>query len=591
MRVPRAAIVLLLLLDAAGARAQPPPIADGAFVRAEGTRFVVEDRAFSVVGANAAVMHGRAQRATMRETLEAAAADGLSVVRVWALGEYPSDAPAWAREYAFRVGADGWVEESFEHLDRVLAEARRLGLRVVVVLANRWGDYGGVPAYLRWAGAEPPERHVPPLGLTAFWDHAECEARYREHARRVVLRVNGVTGVAYRDDPTIFAWELINEAEGAGAAGEEAMLRWMDRQARFVRELDPRHMISAGHIGYSRRRDRALWARACALEAASYCDSHAYPLRSGRVRTAALLSRWIDDRVQLAHHGVGKPLLFGEIGVPADRRVVHGRPRARWLSLFLERVLADGAAGAMAWTYLPSEGAAANVRDLRARRERREHHGPAPRAHARRVAGPAPPPSRGEPGGARGSRRRAALRSDGARPRAGRPARGVDGRGRRVRAVRGPARVRCRALRGDRHLRRRARHRALLRRRRGLGVLSPAPPARPRVAHHAAARLVRAAGRGRRRERSGHVHAHDRDRRRGPRHGRRAAGRRRRRVGRAHRAGGDPPIAPRGGARRLEIRASEAGAGGVCIYARTERGEPAGIQLHARLGGGTHGSR
>jgi hypothetical protein len=26
-----------------------------------------------------------------------------------------------------------------------------------------------------------------------------------------VTRVNSVTGVAYRDDPTIFAWELINE--------------------------------------------------------------------------------------------------------------------------------------------------------------------------------------------------------------------------------------------------------------------------------------------------------------------------------------------------------------------------------------------
>lgn len=591
MRVPRAAIVLLVLLDAAGARAQPPPIADGGFVRAEGTRFVVEDRAFSVVGANAAVMHGRAQRATMRETLSAAAADGLSVVRVWALGEYPSDAPAWAREYAFRVGADGWVEESFEHLDRVLAEARRLGLRVVVVLANRWGDYGGVPAYLRWAGVEPPERHVPPLGLTAFWDHAECEARYREHARRVVLRVNGVTGVAYRDDPTIFAWELINEAEGAGAAGEEAMLRWMDRQARFLRELDPRHMISAGHIGYSRRRDRALWARACALEAVSYCDSHAYPLRSGRVRTAALLSRWIDDRVQLAHHGVGKPLLFGEIGVPADRRVVHGRPRARWLSLFLERVLADGAAGAMAWTYLPSEArqrtyaiyahgeSAASTMDLRralARAASRARRRP-PRVESRavradrgdallfdptvRARGPGDLHAEWTDEGEASVLYVDPLAFDAARFEGTGTFDGASGIAHFYGAGAGSVSYRLRLPRDLETLTVRLR------------VSSELPGAGGGASEADTSTLTIA------------IDGVD--------------------LGTVVAPPDDGVGAwielevsaetlrslPRGGARRLEIRASEAGAGGVCIYARTERGEPAGIQLHARRAGGTNGWR
>lgn len=343
-----------LLFVAAPALAQgPPPVRDGAFVSAEGTRFVVDGSAFHVVGANVAVMHGRTQREHARATLEAAAADGLSLVRVWALGEYPSDAPPWTRDYAFRIGPDGWIEASYAHLDQVLLDARQLGLRVVIVLANRWGDYGGIPAYLRWEGREPA-RHPPSLALTAFWECASCEARYREHVRRLVTRVSSLTGLAYADDPTIFAWELMNEAEAAGTIGEAAMIAWIDRQARFLRSLDASHMISAGHIGYARLRDRALWTRACSLASISYCDSHAYPLRPGRVESEARLLRWIDDRVQLAHHVAAKPLLFGELGVPGDRRRVYGRPRAAWLRTFFRRVLANGASGGLLWTYLPS---------------------------------------------------------------------------------------------------------------------------------------------------------------------------------------------------------------------------------------------
>jgi len=339
---------LILLLVASPAAAQR--------VAVDGARFVVEGEPMHVTGANVAVMHGAAHRAAARATLEAAAADGANVVRVWALGEYPAGAPDSVQPYAFRVGTDGWVEASFAHLDAVLAHAGALDLRVIVVLANRWGDFGGTTQYLRWAGHAPDARSLSPLALSAFWECGACEESYRAHVRRVVSRTNTVTGVAYADDPTIFAFELMNEAEAAGVRGEAAMLEWMRRQAALVHDLAPRTLVSAGHIGYSRLGDRDLFRRVCALDGIDYCDSHAYPLRHGRVRTIAGLERWIDDRVQLAQHVVGKPLLFGEVGVRTDRRMVRGRPRTQWLQRFLTRTVLDGAAGALVWTYLPSAG-------------------------------------------------------------------------------------------------------------------------------------------------------------------------------------------------------------------------------------------
>jgi len=44
-----------------------------------------------------------------------------------------------------------------------------------------------------------------------FYRSARIKQWYKEYVSKVVTRVNTVTGVAYRDDPTIMAWELANE--------------------------------------------------------------------------------------------------------------------------------------------------------------------------------------------------------------------------------------------------------------------------------------------------------------------------------------------------------------------------------------------
>ena len=44
-----------------------------------------------------------------------------------------------------------------------------------------------------------------------FFSSPACRQLYRGFFTALLSRVNTVTGVAYRDDPTIFGWELINE--------------------------------------------------------------------------------------------------------------------------------------------------------------------------------------------------------------------------------------------------------------------------------------------------------------------------------------------------------------------------------------------
>ena len=42
------------------------------------------------------------------------------------------------------------------------------------------------------------------------------QAQYRDYVTAIVLRKNSFTGVVYRDDPTILAWDIANEPSNPG---------------------------------------------------------------------------------------------------------------------------------------------------------------------------------------------------------------------------------------------------------------------------------------------------------------------------------------------------------------------------------------
>lgn len=346
---------LLCLALAAPLRSQESSASDD-FVRVEGTRFQRRGMRMNLFGANVAVMHGPRHRAALESTLDAVRADGLSTIRLWAFGEQPSDAQPWARDYAFRIGegADGWVEESFVHLDRALVLARERGLGVIVVLTNRWPDYGGIAQHAVWSGLpveRDADRSLAALSLPMFFSASGSPSTYDEHVERIVTRTNSLSHIAYRDDPTIVAWELINESDVPSARHRGALLNWTRRSAQHVRALDPNHMISAGHIGYINATQRATWLAVNALPEISYADAHAYPTAYGDVSNFRALDRFVDDHVQLAHHVLHKPFLWGEYGFSTAARRHRGRASPAWFDHFLDRSLFDDVDGALVWIY------------------------------------------------------------------------------------------------------------------------------------------------------------------------------------------------------------------------------------------------
>ena len=333
------------------------------FVQANGPRLLIDGRPFRFVGANVAVMYRDDDRARMPETLAQAARVGIKVVRVWASGEGgPNDVKPiadfkdWPRTHSFRFTPDKWNEEELVFLDRVLVEAARNGLRVQLCLANWWRDTGGVTQYLRWAGVSGADDDKYPFGINSekamlFYSNEIARRLYREHVEKIVTRRNSINGLMYRDDPTIFGYELMNEAQCSTGRWAERRA-WMAEMSSYLKLLDPDHLIAPGEWGYRSAAERREWLIDHALPNIDYCDVHNYPRDDGDsfVDSPKALGEFIDNRVAAAY-SIRKPLVFGEFGMSNDG--YKGVQQVDWYRAYFEHAARAGASGAMFWILTP----------------------------------------------------------------------------------------------------------------------------------------------------------------------------------------------------------------------------------------------
>jgi len=241
-------------------------------------------------------------------------------------------------------------------LDNVIAEATRNKLLVQLCLANWWRDTGGVTQYLRWAGitdaADGKFRFgINPERAMLFYTNDETRRLYREHLEKLATRRNTVTGVLYRDDPGIFGWELMNEAQAVTNRWSERRT-WIAEMSTYLKSLDPNHLITPGDWGYRTAAERREWLRDHLLPNIDYCDVHHYPLPDADlfVDSPAALRDFIDNRAAAAL-SIKKPLVLGEFGMGVEG--YKGFSQVEWYHAFFESNVRAGAGGAMFWILTP----------------------------------------------------------------------------------------------------------------------------------------------------------------------------------------------------------------------------------------------
>ena len=189
-------------------------------------------------GANAywlrfASMGNERERENVHKTLDAMHDLGLDVVRTWAF----MDGNEKSFDGRFTQGTRGdFRESSHAALDRLLTTCREKNLRVILTLTNYWPDYGGIDRYVEWAREEGDENA---RRREDFYTSTKCRDAFARYAEFLAGRRNTITGELYRDDPTIFSYQLINEPRVRGDTSDGAVFEeWVRAFAETIRRVD-----------------------------------------------------------------------------------------------------------------------------------------------------------------------------------------------------------------------------------------------------------------------------------------------------------------------------------------------------------------
>ena len=301
------------------------------------------------------------ERRWVFETLDAMREIGADVARTWAFLD--GDESSYdGRSTQPRRGE--FNERAFVGLDEVLYECERRRIRVILTLTNYWDDYGGIARYARWAREEG---ETSAYRREDFFTSPKCRDAFEAFVAKVVTRTNTFTNVAYKDDPTIFAYQLINEPRLPGDDRGDVFHEWATYFGALVKRLDEgNHLVSVGTEGFFMRgegveanpfagaeRQGVDVDRLRESDAVDFVAAHVWTddwMDSDDESKLRFLERWI--RAHLAKSANDKPIVFEEFGKKRPLAV-----RDAYFARTFELLREDDRrrAGALFWLLSPAE--------------------------------------------------------------------------------------------------------------------------------------------------------------------------------------------------------------------------------------------
>jgi hypothetical protein len=280
------------------------------FITRDGDRLLDGVEPFRFIGAaNTELMFPGplpADEYEIRDAFETMRQMGQTAVRTYCF-YVENDLPEKGAMATHIIGNRLYNEEAFRSLDKTLQVANEYGIRVIIPFFDNpvhfFGANAGVFAQMH--------------GATDFF---KARAEFKQFLLDVVSRTNTFTGIRYRDDKAILAWQLGNELP--------VTAEWESEIAAYLKKIDPNHLVASAlsHPQHPLTHEASLTNPDIDI-----IDRHVYPGPPGHID-----AYWNPIRGK-------KVLIFGEFGG-------IGGPQA--VRQFLDQFIASGVSGANWWAVI-----------------------------------------------------------------------------------------------------------------------------------------------------------------------------------------------------------------------------------------------
>ncbi|KAL7244962.1 hypothetical protein ACSBR2_000327 [Camellia fascicularis] len=222
---------------------------------------------------------------------------GLTVARTWGFSD--------GGYRALRYSPSSFNEQTLQGLDFVVSEAKRYGIKLILSLVNNYENFGGKKQYVDWARSQGQNL----ASDDDFFTNSVVKGYYKNHIKTVLTRRNSITGVEYKDDPTIMAWEqmaLYLKSIDSNHLLEAGLEGFYGQTASQKQQFNPNFQVGTDFIANNQ------------ILSIDFATIHSYPdvwlPRTSNDSQISFLNNWVNTHIQNAQNILGKPLLVGEFG-------------------------------------------------------------------------------------------------------------------------------------------------------------------------------------------------------------------------------------------------------------------------------------
>nr|XP_043609589.1 putative mannan endo-1,4-beta-mannosidase 9 [Erigeron canadensis] len=295
---------------------------DHGFAEIHAHQFMIKGKPLHFNGFNAywlmCMASDASSKAKVTDVFQQASKLGMNVVRTWGFSD--------GGNKPLQTSPGSYNEVMFKALDFVISEAKKYGLRLILSLVNNWDDFGGKKQYVQWARDQGHHLN----NDDEFFSNDVTRGYYKNHVKNLLNRRNSITGVAYKDDSTIFAWELMNEPRCQSDLSGKTFEDWIVEMATHIKSIDKKHLLEVGHEGFygesmpEKKQNNPGYEVGTdfisnnRIKNIDFATIHLYPDQwvpgaSDEARDE-FVKKWITSHIDDCKSVIGKPLLIAEFG-------------------------------------------------------------------------------------------------------------------------------------------------------------------------------------------------------------------------------------------------------------------------------------